>query len=110
MMVGSQGLAGPEPPSRPRRNSRQTEGLKPIELSCLIPIGLRTPRNLSVPVATRDLHRRTLFAERLQVGMARVNDQLVIELPTVLLLCFSPGRREVQKSPVQRHIYRAVSS
>src|SRR5205823_11206127 len=35
-----------------RRNSRQTEGLKPIELSCLIPIGLRTPRNLSVPVAT----------------------------------------------------------
>jgi aldehyde dehydrogenase (NAD+) len=33
-------------------------------------------------VFTRDLHRGVQFAQRMQVGMAHVNDQPVIDLPT----------------------------
>jgi aldehyde dehydrogenase (NAD+) len=37
---------------------------------------------LSGAVFTRDLHRGLHFAERMKVGMAHVNDQPVIDLPT----------------------------
>jgi aldehyde dehydrogenase (NAD+) len=41
-----------------------------------------TSFGLSGAVFTRDLHRGVHFAERMQVGMAHVNDQPVIDLPT----------------------------
>ena len=41
-----------------------------------------TSFGLSGAVFTRDVHRGVHFAERMQVGMAHVNDQPVIDLPT----------------------------
>jgi aldehyde dehydrogenase (NAD+) len=41
-----------------------------------------TTFGLAGAVFTRDLHLGTRFAEQMQVGMAHVNDQPVIDLPT----------------------------
>jgi len=41
-----------------------------------------TTFGLAGAVFTRDLHAGTQFAEQMQVGMAHVNDQPVIDLPT----------------------------
>jgi aldehyde dehydrogenase (NAD+) len=71
MELAAEEIFGPVAPIIRARNSDEA-----------LAIANDTTFGLAGAVFTRDLHAGTQFAEQMQVGMAHVNDQPVIDLPT----------------------------